>query len=88
MSKPTHEQLKESERHAIALGLQQKQSIRSFGRSPSTVSREIGRNAGSHCHLQPLRDRTNKQHMLLVFIPMQRSKVCCLSHAGPRPGAP
>ncbi len=49
MSK-TYEQVKESERHAIALGLQQKQSIRAIakalGRSPSTISREIQRNAG------------------------------------------
>lgn len=52
MSKKTYEQIKESERHAIALGLQQKQSIRAIakalGRSPSTISREILRNAGAH----------------------------------------
>ena len=43
---------KETERHAIALGLQQKQSIRAIaralGRSPSTISREIHRNAGGN----------------------------------------
>ncbi|WP_034388095.1 helix-turn-helix domain-containing protein, partial [Comamonas composti] len=46
----TYQQLTEAERHAIALGLQQKQSIRAIaralGRSPSTISREIERNAG------------------------------------------
>lgn len=52
MSKSTYEQITESERHAIALGLQQKQSLRAIaralGRSPSTISREILRNAGGH----------------------------------------
>ena len=52
MSKRTYEQIKESERHAIALGLQQKQSIRAIaralGRSPSTISREIHRNGGGN----------------------------------------
>lgn len=52
MSQKTYEQIKESERHAIALGLQQKQSIRAIaralGRSPSTISREIQRNAGGN----------------------------------------
>ena len=33
MSKKTYEQIKESERHAIALGLQQKQSIRAIARA-------------------------------------------------------
>ena len=50
MSHKSYQQITESERHAIALGLQQKQSIRAIsralGRSPSTISREIGRNAG------------------------------------------
>ena len=50
MTSRTFEQINESERHAIALGLQQKQSIRAIatalGRSPSTISREIQRNAG------------------------------------------
>ena len=45
MSKKTYEQIKESERYAIALRLQQKKSIRAIakalGRSPSTFSREI-----------------------------------------------
>ena len=52
MTNRTYDQIKESERHAIALGLQQKQSIRAIaralGRSPSTISREIHRNAGGH----------------------------------------
>ncbi len=52
MPKRTYEQIKETERHAIALGLQQKQSIRAIaralGRSPSTISREIHRNAGGN----------------------------------------
>ena len=52
MSKRTYEQITESERHAIALGLQQKQSIRAIakalGRSPSTISREIRRNCGGN----------------------------------------
>ena len=52
MSQKTYEQIKETERHAIALGLQQKQSIRAIaralGRSPSTISREIHRNAGGN----------------------------------------
>ena len=52
MTSRTYDQIKESERHAIALGLQQKQSIRAIaralGRSPSTISREIHRNAGGH----------------------------------------
>lgn len=50
MTKRTYEQISESERHAIALGLQQKQSIRAIaralGRSPSTIGREVSRNAG------------------------------------------
>lgn len=52
MSKKTYEQIKETERHAIALGLQQKQGIRAIaralGRSPGTISREIHRNAGGN----------------------------------------
>ncbi len=44
MSQRTYEQIQESERHAIALGLQQKLSVRAIaralGRSPSTISRE------------------------------------------------
>lgn len=52
MSQKRYEQIKESERHAIALALQQKQSIRAIaralGRSPSTISREIHRNAGGN----------------------------------------
>ena len=47
----SYEQISESERHAIAMGLQQKLSIRAIaralGRSPSTISREITRNAGA-----------------------------------------
>lgn len=50
MTKTKYEQIHEAERHAIALGVQQKQSIRAIaralGRSPSTISREIRRNAG------------------------------------------
>ena len=49
MSKRTYQQLSESERQAIALGLQQKQTIsaiaRALGRHKSTISREIERNA-------------------------------------------
>ncbi|WP_345064556.1 IS30 family transposase, partial [Acidovorax lacteus] len=52
MNKKSYEQIGESERQAIAMGLQQKQSIRaiarSLGRSPSTISREIRRNAGAN----------------------------------------
>ena len=52
MTKNTYEQLSEMERHAIALGLQQKQSLRAIaralGRSPSTISRECKRNAGGN----------------------------------------
>lgn len=52
MSKINYEQITESERHAIALGLQQKQSIRAIsralGRSASTISREILRNSGGN----------------------------------------
>jgi IS30 family transposase len=52
MSKRNYEQITESERHAIALGLQQKQSIRAIsralGRSASTISREIHRNSGGN----------------------------------------
>lgn len=52
MSKRTYEQVTESERHAIALGLQQKQSIRAIaralGRSASTISREVRRNSGGN----------------------------------------
>lgn len=51
MTKNTYQQLSESERHAIALGLQQKQSLsaiaRALGRSKSTISRECNRNAGA-----------------------------------------
>ena len=50
MSPKSYQQITQSERHAIALGLQQKQSIRAISRAlghgPSTISREIGRNAG------------------------------------------
>ena len=46
MSHKSYQQITESERHAIALGLQQKQSIRAISRAlghgPSTISREIG----------------------------------------------
>jgi IS30 family transposase len=52
MSKRNYEQITESERHAIALGLQQKQSIRAIstalGRSASSISREIRRNSGAN----------------------------------------
>ena len=52
MSNRRYEQIQESERHAIALGLQQKQSItaiaKALGRSASTISREINRNAGGN----------------------------------------
>jgi IS30 family transposase len=52
MTKISYEQIDESERHAIALGLQQKQSIRAIaralGRSPSTIRREIRRNEGGN----------------------------------------
>ena len=45
MNKKTYEQIQETERHAIALGLQQKLSIRAIaralGRSPSTISRRF-----------------------------------------------
>ena len=47
MNKRVYEQLSESERQAIALGLQQGQSMRAIaralGRSASTISREIER---------------------------------------------
>ena len=50
MNKRVYEQLSESERQAIALGLQQGQSMRAIaralGRSASTISREIERNSG------------------------------------------
>lgn len=50
MTTKTYEQLDASERHAIALGLQQHLSLRAIaralGRSPSTISREIARNRG------------------------------------------
>ena len=52
MTKKTYQQLSESERHAIALGLQQKQSLsamaRALGRSKSTISRECSRNGGGN----------------------------------------
>ena len=52
MTKKTYQQLSESERHAIALGLQQKQSLsamaRTLGRSKSTISRECSRNGGGN----------------------------------------
>ncbi len=52
MNQKTYEQIQETERHAIALGLQQKLSIRAIaralGRSPSTISREIHRNGGGN----------------------------------------
>jgi len=51
MSKKNYQQLSQSERHAIALGLQQKQSLsaiaRALGRCKSTISRECQRNAGA-----------------------------------------
>src|SRR5690606_7613871 len=51
MTKKNYQQLSESERQAIALGLQQKQSLsaiaRALGRSKSTISRECERNAGA-----------------------------------------
>ena len=50
MTKRAYKQLTESQRHAIALGLQQSLSIRAIaralGRSPSTICREIQRNSG------------------------------------------
>ena len=50
MTKRNYQQLSQSERHAIALGLQQKQSLsaiaRALGRSKSTISRECTRNGG------------------------------------------
>lgn len=55
MSPKNYQQITESERHAIALGLQRKQSIRAIsralGRSPSTISREIQRNAGGSSYV-------------------------------------
>ena len=49
MTKKIYQQLSESERHAIALGLQQKQSLSAIalGRSKSTISRECARNGGA-----------------------------------------
>ena len=51
MTTKKYQQMSESERHAIALGLQQKQSLsaiaRALGRSKSTISRECERNAGA-----------------------------------------
>ena len=51
MTKKNYQQLSESERQAIALGLQQKQSLsaiaRALGRCKSTISRECQRNAGA-----------------------------------------
>jgi len=68
MSKRTYEQIKESERHAIALGLQQKQSIRAIaralGRSPSTISREIHRNAGGNGYAPMYRERALDERAL------------------------
>lgn len=50
MTETSYRQLNESERHAIALGLQQGQSLsaiaRALGRSKSTISRECKRNGG------------------------------------------
>jgi IS30 family transposase len=47
MNQKTYEQIQETERHAIALGLQQKLSIRAIaralGRSPSTISRALAK---------------------------------------------
>ena len=52
MSKRTYTQLSESERHAIALGREQKLSLsaiaRALGRHKSTISRECTRNAGGN----------------------------------------
>ena len=54
MTKKNYQQLSESERHAIALGLQQKQSLsaiaRALGRSKSTISRECARNTGAKAY--------------------------------------
>ena len=54
MTKKNYQHLSESERHAIALGLQQKQSLsaiaRALGRSKSTISRECQRNAGAKAY--------------------------------------
>jgi len=61
MTKTKYEQIKEAERHAIALGVQQKQSIRAIaralGRSPSTISREIQRNAGGQGYVSRFAQR-------------------------------
>jgi len=50
MTEKKYKQLSESERHAIALGLQQSMNLsaiaRALGRSKSTISRECQRNAG------------------------------------------
>lgn len=52
MTKKNYQQLSESERHAIALELQQRQSLsaiaRALGRSKSTISRECTRNGGGN----------------------------------------
>ena len=51
MPKASYRQLSQSERHAVALALQQGMSqraiARALGRSPSTISRECRRNAGA-----------------------------------------
>ena len=58
MTKQSYQQLSESERHAIALGLQQKQSVsaiaRALGRDKSTISRECKRNAGGQGYTSKL----------------------------------
>ena len=58
MTKKSYQQLSESERHAIALGLQQKQSVsaiaRALGRDKSTISRECKRNAGGQGYTSKL----------------------------------
>ena len=65
MTKQSYQQLSESERHAIALGLQQKQSVsaiaRALGRDKSTISRECKRNAGGQGYTSKLAQQRSER---------------------------
>ena len=73
MNKRVYEQLSESERQAIALGLQQGQSMRAIaralGRSASTISREIERNSGGSGYMI--------QGNNMLFVPGAVTKRAC-----------
>ena len=88
MNKRVYEQLSESERQAIALGLQQGQSMRAIaralGRSASTISREIERNSGgSGYSSKPAQQRCERNRRFARPAPSCTAAARCLSACAP-----